>query len=151
MAESNPQLAAALQVLEQRLETPVVPGELVSWSEEAAAAVEAAGKLLRDHLDNHHPRQFQEILRQDKGLATRVEQLQQNDVELLQHLTEVRRIAGELRASSGRVEPDERLAADAHAALVEKGLQWVIAARTQEAAISTWYVEAFDRDRGDVD
>jgi hypothetical protein len=151
MAESNPQLVEALQVLEKRLETPVVPGELVSWSEEAAAAIEAAGRVLREHIADNHSRQLQEILRQDRGLAARVEQMQQNDVDLVQQLTEIRRLAGELRSSARQVEPDERLAADAHAALVEKGLQWVIAARTQEAAIATWYVEAFDRDRGDVD
>jgi hypothetical protein len=56
-----------------------------------------------------------------------------------------------LKGTADLIEPDERLAADAHAALIEKGLQLVIAARTQEEAISTWYVEAFARDRGDVD
>ncbi len=151
MAEPNPQLSEALESLEKRLETPVVPGELSSWSDEAEAALARVEKLLQAQIEKVHPKQMQEILQQDPGLAARVEQLQQNDTELVVQLTEVRNLAKQLRSRAERVEPDERQAADAVAALVDRGLQLVIAARKQEAAIATWFLEAFDRDRGDVD
>jgi hypothetical protein len=151
MSAANAQLADALQTLEKRLETPIVPGELTSWANEAAAALRALERDLREQVEETHPRQYREIHRQDDGLARRVEQLQEQDGHLLELLVDVRRIADELKNNADQIEPDEALAADAHAALVEKGLQLVIAARMQEEAISTWYVEAFSRDHGDVD
>jgi hypothetical protein len=50
-------------------------------------------------------------------------------------------------------QPAERLAnqpaADERIAqIVKKGLEFVIRARTQETAVSTWHMEAFQRDRG---
>jgi hypothetical protein len=151
MAATTTQLTDSLQTLEKRLETPIVPGELPSWVNQAAAALRAVERELREQIEEAHPPQYREIHRQDEGLARRVEQLEEGDCRLLELLSDVRRIADELRNNADEIEPDERLAADAHEALVEKGLQLVIAARTQEEAIATWFVEAFDRDRGDVD
>src|SRR5687767_10468473 len=104
MAQSNPEFVAALETLETRLETPVVPGDLASWIDEACAALDAAGKQLHAQIGNAHREQLKEILRQDKELATRVEQMQQQDVSLLEQLDEVRRIAHELRAGADRIE-----------------------------------------------
>jgi predicted RNase H-like nuclease (RuvC/YqgF family) len=151
MSAANARLTESLQTLEKRLETPVVPGELTSWAGQAAAALCDVERELREQIEEMHPRQYREIHRQDEGLARRVEQLQEHDAQLLEILTEVRRISEELKTKAERVEPDERRAADAHHALIENGLQLVIAARTQEEAISTWYTEAFARDRGEVD
>jgi hypothetical protein len=151
MAATTTQLADVLQTLEKRLETPVVPGELSSWASEAAAALRQVELELREQIAETHPRQYREIHRQDEGLARRVEQLEEEDCRLVGLLDEVRRIADELKNNADQIEPDERLGADAHAALVEKGLQLVIAARMQEEAISTWFVEAFARDHGEGD
>ncbi len=151
MAVSNAELTAALETLEQRLETPIVPGELASWVEEAVPAWDRAEAQLRSHVETMHPKQLKEILRQDRGLAARVEQIQQADADLLQQIGQVRQIVNKLRAAADDLEPDEKPAEDATTALVDQGLQMVIAARKQEAAISTWYVEAFERDRGVVD
>jgi hypothetical protein len=35
--------------------------------------------------------------------------------------------------------------------LIDAGLKLVIRVRTQEQAIRTWFLEAFDRDRGTAD
>lgn len=151
MVEQNPELAAALEQLEQRLETPIVPGELASWIEEVAPAWRRAESLLRLQVTTTHPKLLNEIMRQDQGLATRVAQLQQADAGLIRQMDDVRQIVDELRTTVDHLEPDEKLAEDATVNLVEKGLQVVIAARKQEVAMSTWYVEAFERDRGVVD
>ncbi len=151
MADSNPQLTTALESLEKRLETPIVPGELSSWVDQAVSALDEVSQLLKRHITENHPKQLNEILVQDKGLAARVEQLQEADVALVEQLVEVRRIADVLRANSERLEPDEAPAEDLNQALVDQGLQLIIEIRKQESAISTWYLEAFHRDRGVVD
>jgi sulfite reductase alpha subunit-like flavoprotein len=151
MADSNPQLTAALESLEKRLETPIVPGELSSWVDQAVSALDEVSQLLKRHITENHPKQLNEILVQDKGLAARVEQLQEADIALVEQLVEVRRIADVLRANSERLEPDEAPAEDLNQALVDQGLQLIIEIRKQESAISTWYLEAFHRDRGVVD
>lgn len=151
MADSNPQLTTTLESLEKRLETPIVPGELSSWVDQAVSALDEVSQLLKRHITENHPKQLNEILVQDKGLAARVEQLQEADVALVEQLVEVRRIADVLRANSERLEPDEAPAEDLNQALVDQGLQLIIEIRKQESAISTWYLEAFHRDRGVVD
>ncbi|MBW3597283.1 MAG: hypothetical protein KY475_08415 [Planctomycetes bacterium] len=151
MTTANPQLAEALETLEQRLETPIVPGELRDWIEEAAEAADRVETLLKSQLNDTHGKLLAEIREQDEGLAPRVEQLQEDDARLREQLAEVVQIAHALRNAEDRVEPDEQLASEATSELVDKGLELVIAARKQETAIATWYVESFERDRGVVD
>jgi DNA repair exonuclease SbcCD ATPase subunit len=151
MSEANPQLTEALESLEKRLETPIIPGELMEWTDAVTEAVVEVEKHLVGQIEEAHPKQLAEMREQDEGLAPRVEQLEQADAALRQKLADVGRLARKLRDVAEKIEAEEHRFAEATAALVEKGLDLVIAARKQEAAIATWYMEAFERDRGVVD
>lgn len=147
----SPQMSAAVERFESCLEEPVVPGELPEWAANAYAACEAVAPHLRHEIDQVHPKLFREIQQEDPSLGTRIEELRQADTELTQRLSDVDHALSELRSAASIAEPDEsRIEAQLDAA-VKSGLDFVIALRKQETAIATWYVEAFQRDRGVAD
>jgi hypothetical protein len=57
-------------------------------------------------------------------------------------------LASNISVAAAKVEPDELTLAKARDHLVERGLSLVLRIRKQEAAVKTWYLEAFQRDRG---
>jgi hypothetical protein len=61
------------------------------------------------------------------------------------------KMVSQLSKRSERLEPDEGHARRALETIVDGGLKLVIRIRKQEVAISTWLMEAFDRDRGVAD
>ncbi len=49
------------------------------------------------------------------------------------------------------VEPDEGQANNHVQALIDEAMAFIMRARKQEVAVQTWYVEAFNRERGGGD
>jgi len=144
-------LEEALDALEAALEKPVVPGELQSWLESACEAFANLEAPLRDRIAETHSQQFTEISEQDTEMLQRVERLREEDVKLLEQYNRLaRQVNGidfkleEEHQTESRLDPIvERMA--------DHGLKLVIDIRKQESAITTWYVEAFQRDRGVAD
>lgn len=146
-----PKLADALDEFEACLETPIVPGELESWTSAARAACGSVGVVLRDQINDAHPEQYAAITQEDPELDHRIEQLRDEDQQLLAQFEALNRRMQELPAKASFVEPREGKLEDQTSDVVEDGLALIIRVRRQEQAISTWYMEAFNRDRGIAD
>jgi uncharacterized membrane protein YccC len=139
-----------LKALEAALESPLVPGELDTWLETVEQAFQQAEGELRERLSNEHRRQLKQVQKQDAELSTRVEELGETDQELLDRLEHLGRHLRALRERGDGDGETQRVDRSAER-LSEEGLKFVIDVRKQEAAINTWFLEAFQRDRGVAD
>ena len=142
----------ALEDFETSLERPVVSGELMDWVTAADRAHQHLGMLLREDVQRAHADIFATILRQDSDLSSRVAELRNTDEQLL-HI-EFDKITLGLRQLRDRVQSsaqDELKAEILRVEVVRQALAFVISARTQETAITTWFSEAFNRDCGTGD
>jgi hypothetical protein len=148
---SEPSLESKLSRFETQLETPVVPGELTTWLQAAEQTFSQMVPDLRTRIEGRHRELIDEIAEQDQGLLTRVEQLRVADQEILAEAKRQFKMLSPMAEHSETLEPDEGHAARAVERIVDEGLKLVIRIRKQEAAISTWLMEAFDRDRGVAD
>lgn len=152
MQTENPKdLLEALQQFEACLETPCVPGELEQWTQTVQRSFNEVEHRLRRQIEDVHTAQFSEIGQVDPGLLARVEHLQAHDRAILDRLENLEQMLNELLRQAPSFGPDEAPLRDELTTFVNKGLWFVIQARKQENAISTWLLEAFDRDRGTVD
>lgn len=146
----NP-LSQALEKFEKCLETPVVPGELPQWCRRANEACGEVDAHLRREIEETHPQMFRQIQEEDPGLAARVESLREEDEQLLERIEHAKTFLERLTPTAGAVEPDEGRVDEHVQSAVDAGLQLVLAVRKQETAITTWYMESLERDRGTVD
>ncbi len=147
----QPSLPAELNDLETQLETPVVPGELRGWLEVAQQTFAALLPALQSYIADRHRSVIELIADQDPGLLTRVEHLKGEDQQIVAELERQLKIATSVSQHSDLWEPDEGRADQAVQKMVDEGLALVIRIRKQEAAINTWFGEAFERDRGVAD
>jgi hypothetical protein len=134
--------------LEDALELPQVAGELIGWTARVAASVDDVRNLLTAHLASAHRADYAEMINQDPELSTCVENLKAEDAAIRREFDRVWELATSLAAAAVRVEPDELTLAKARNRLVTDGLAVILRIRKQEAAVRTWYIEAFQRDRG---
>ncbi len=141
----------ALQKFEMALEAPVVPGELVEWTQSAQAALEELAHQERRQLVAVHQQEFAEIAHQDPGMLWRVEQMQDEDAAIGRALQEAQSGLAALNQRAEAVQSDEAAAEPLRREMVDRGLELVIRIRKQEAAAKTWLAESLQRDRGVVD
>jgi hypothetical protein len=144
-------LKPALDQLETCLLSPVVSGELISWSDELQAAWTDAVERVRSHVREFHPRQYKQISKEDPELLPKVEKLQAADEELEEDCDEFDRVLRRFAEHAPKFEPDEEKIAGHVNSLVDAGVELLTSVRKQEAAVQTWFVEAFTRDRGVAD
>jgi hypothetical protein len=145
------ELRQALRQLELSLETPVVAGELPDWATAVQDSLACVGVLLTRQIEILHADEFAEIVEEDSGLLTRVDRLTKEDGQVAEQFAELSQRAARLTESAWGVEPDEGQLRPDVERLVDSGLSFVTRVRKQETAITTWLLEAFDRDRGTVD
>jgi uncharacterized protein (DUF3084 family) len=153
-AESNhspDELKAALSTFEISLLTPTISGELATWLEEIQKTWDEASTQIHYHLKHLHPRQFDEISKQDPELLPKIEQLQAEDEAIEQQRAQLSQLIGRVGQHAPKLEPDEEKAQKYTKSLVDQGTAFLTQVRKQEVALQTWYVEAFNRDRGAVD
>ncbi len=148
----NADFLKVLTDFETSLATPVVSGELTEWVTIALQSCEQLIAILRDDLQRVHSELFAGILRQDLDLSSQVEKLRETDKQLA--LVECNDVASSLEqllklATSAKQDEAKLDAFTAEA--IKQSMEFVIAARTQETAIATWYSEAFHRDLGSGD
>ena len=137
--------------LEDALSVPQVPGELSDWAENACQAAQQLAQALEVELSELRGQQFGDILKQDPALAPRVEEMRRADTEQL-HVCQ--RLAKQLCTIEDQSEKRSEAETSLHervAHLTECGLRLVVDLRKQDAAIDTWFQEAFQRDRGEGD
>lgn len=144
-------LKEALAVCEKCLETPVIPGEAVDWVQNLNRALDELAPRFSERIQRTHRDQLDEISAQDSGLLNRVERLRVEDEAVDAELTTLHEHVGHLATGIEQAEPNEVKAEPAIEKIVDHGLDLVIRIRKQEEAISTWLVEALQRDRGEGD
>src|SRR5262249_3286142 len=76
---SDDDLKTALAAFETSLLTPTVSGELAPWLEQVQKTWEEASAQIHYHLKHLHPRQCDEISKQDPELFPRIDQLRAED------------------------------------------------------------------------
>jgi hypothetical protein len=142
------EFVTALAQLESCLESPVVPGELLSWLDAIQTSCESLRGPLRQVIDGSHPGDFKEIGREEPDLLRQVELMKQEDEELIKQYRAFREKLPTFRERAEKVEPHESKLNGRVSALAEEGLTLVINIRKQQEAISTWLSESVQRDTG---
>ena len=148
---SQDDLNAVLTKFETNLLRPAISGELASWLEDVQKSWEEASAQIHYYIKHLHPRQYDEIAKQDPELLPRIEQLRADDEAIEQQRSKLSKSIGRVGEHAAKLEPDEEKAEKYTKAIVEDGTAFIIRVRKQEVAVQTWYVEAFNRDRGAVD
>jgi hypothetical protein len=153
MHQSNTEseLKDAITAFETSLATPLVSGELAEWSESVRKCWGEASAQIHYHVKQLHPRQYDQIAKEDPELLPRVEQLQVEDQAIEQDREKLNQTVRRTTEHAPKLEPDEGKAEQHTKKLVEEGMSLVARVRKHEVAIQTWFVEAFNRDRGAVD
>jgi hypothetical protein len=148
---TDQELKSSLDRFETCLVSPMMSGELVSWVEELQSAWAEAAALVHQHLEELHPREYEQISKEDPELLPRTEKLQAEDSLIQDDSAEFERLVHRFAEHAPRFEPDEEKIAKLQRALVDDGVEFVTRVRKQEAAVGAWFVEAFTRDRGVAD
>lgn len=144
-------LRPSIERFETCLLSPVVPGELADWTMELKDAWCECLAQIREHIGELHPRQYSQISKQDPELLPKTEKLQDADAELEEDCEEFDRALHRFAEHAPKFEPDEEKISGHVKSLAEAGVVLVTSVRKQEAAVQTWFVEAFTRDRGVAD
>jgi hypothetical protein len=149
--DQGTELRAALEAFETALETPLVSGEHATWSERVLETWSALKARIDRQMDELHPQLFDEILENDAELAQRIEQMRAEDEALRRELHLLDARIATLSRRTPFAERDELRTTDEREDLANDGIAFVVRMRKQEVAVQTWFVEAFNRERGTGD
>ncbi len=145
------ELKTALANFETSLVTPIISGELAGWIDEVKAGWSEASAQVHHHVNDLHSRQYDEISKQDPELLPRIELLKAEDKAIDEQREQLAGVMKRVAEHAPKLEPDEEKAQKYTQTLIDDGVSFLTRVRKQEAAVQTWYVEAFNRDRGAVD
>jgi hypothetical protein len=106
------------------------------------------GQHIELQFERTHTELLDEMSNQDPELASRIEDLKAEDSRLLETWKQIHAELGRFCGLAKRAEPDEGKVSEPVTQLTDQALAFVIGVRKQEAALTTWYMEAFNRDRG---
>lgn len=141
----------ALADFERCLETPVVPGELPNWLRTVRQASMDVRVQLKREIDETHNQLLDDMVEQDFELAPRAQEMKDADHALISRLEELQKTFDRLAEMAERAEPHEAKLDEHVEQFTNEALQFVIECRKHENALTTWYMEAFNRDRGIAD
>jgi hypothetical protein len=144
---NDEELKAALSAVETNLVTPVVSGDMTERLESLKTSWVTATEQVQQHF-KQHAAQFEEIGSADPELLPRVEQLESEDVAIEKDRHAFDQAVARMAEHGPKLEPDEEKAQQHLKKLVDQGMAFITRVRKQEVAIQTWFVEAFNRDRG---
>jgi hypothetical protein len=144
-------LRIVLADFETALETPIISGDLAAWIDELQQAWEEASAQVHYHVKHLHPRQFDEMAKQDSELLPRIDLLKGEDKAIETQREQISHAIRRVAEHAPRLEPDEEKAQQHTKTLIDDAMAFLARVRKQEVAVQTWYVEAFDRDSGAVD
>lgn len=145
------ELCEALTQAETALLTPLVSGELESWSSTLQEATQLLSERLPGYLKFVLHSEYAEIAKTDPELLPRVEQLIAEDQSLLLEQDSFRTAVNEFVKRAGNIKKDEAQVAAERVKLEQQGLALILRIKRQRAAADTWLAEANYRDRGPVD
>jgi hypothetical protein len=142
------ELTDALAAFETSLATPLASGELADWLDTVKGTWARASAQIQNSTEHGHPSQFEQIGAADPELLPRVEQLQAEDAAIEKTRQSFDQTMSRTAAHVPKLEPDEEKAHLHIKKLIDEGMALVTRMRKQEVAVQTWFVEAFNRDRG---
>jgi hypothetical protein len=145
------QLKSALEGFEVSCLRPIVAGELQSWVEHLKEEWGRANSQIELHTKQLHPRQYDEIAKQDPELLTRIDRLKSEDAVIDAERVKVDQGVMRLAEHLPKLEPDEEKAKVRASSFVDEATAFLSRVRKQSVAVQTWYMEAFNRDAGSVD
>ncbi|MFO0945011.1 MAG: hypothetical protein U1D30_03555 [Planctomycetota bacterium] len=147
---TNDEFLASAAGMERALITPCLVGELEFWIAEVVQATENMAQLLRVTSRDQIPDILEEIRNEDPELLQKVDEIEQEEQQLLNHFhrywKEVRRIS----RSMGTAEAEIAFRMTVPL-VVDLGLKFVVEARKLQASTLTLLLESIYRDRGVVD
>jgi hypothetical protein len=149
--KSENDLRAALMSFETSVATPIVSGELPDWVDKLRKSWLEASAQVHYHAKHLHPRQYQEISNEDPALFQQIELLKAEDDAIERDREKLTQSVTRIAELVPKLEPDEGKANRHIQTLIDEALAFVIRARKQEVAVQTWFVEAFNRERGGGD
>jgi hypothetical protein len=141
-------LEAAIAAFERAVLSPMVAGELTSWSEAALQSVEQLEEVFVNDIKAQHASIFETISETDAEMLGKVQKLQAEDDALRLCVRETHELAKTLQAVGAAVEPDEEKAANLAKSFVKAAELLTIRLKKQELAINVWLQESLTRDRG---
>lgn len=148
-------LTQVLAELEKLLETPIVPGEMAEWYRSVTHKLKDLGSTHERVRNAIHDSQFSQIEQVDPEQLNHVQKMRAEDKEIALEIARLSRSAAVLNEHVDRSEDaqqrDESQLASLTSQLNEDALALIIRIRAQENSLRTWYLEAFDRDRGTAD
>jgi hypothetical protein len=144
-------LRESLDKLEVALTTPIIAGELADWLLELRTHWDDASARLHAALDQDHPRQYQQISKEDQEMFAIVEKLQAEDAAIAEESESFGRLLARVAEHAPKFKPDEEKLLHHTEALLNAGLALIVRIKKQEVALQTWFIEAFTRDRGIAD
>jgi hypothetical protein len=144
-------LKSALERVESNADQPCIPGEAALWLEEVEAALTELKPALDDQVEHGHRAAFRQIREEDPEMFRRIEQMQADDLAITEQYADVCRRMELLRSVTHRVDQDEKRVEGALEEFVPLVQALVAQIRKQEVTVRAWLMEAFNRDRGDVD
>jgi hypothetical protein len=144
-------LKAALDTFERSLISPIISGDMVGWFEEVEESWREAASQIHFQTKHLHPRRYEEIAQQDSELLPRIDLLKAEDGAIEAEREKFNQGVSRLAEHIPKLEPDEEKAQKYTNTLSDEGVAFIARIRKQAVAVQTWYIEAFNRDRGAVD
>src|SRR4249919_3274051 len=118
---SHDDLRTALTTFETSLLSPTVSGELSTWLEEVQKSWEEASAQIHYHVKHLHPRQYDEISKQDPELLPRIELLASEDDAIEQQREQITSAIKRVSQHAPKLEPDEEKAQKHTKTVVDDG------------------------------
>jgi hypothetical protein len=141
----------ALEAFEDALATPLIPGEHVAWTNGVRNTWQDVATEVPRHLKDVHPAQYAKMFEADAELGSRIEKLREEDAAIGRVVKRIASAVDRLHRKAVAAEYDEALTEGDRRRLVNSGISFAVRMRKQEVAVRTWFVEAFNRERGPGD
>lgn len=100
-------LRASLDKFEVALATPIVAGELADWLGEIRALWDEASRQVQTSLEVEHPRQYQQISKEDQEMFATIEKLKNEDRAIAEDVESFDRLLTRVAEVAPRREPNE--------------------------------------------
>jgi len=149
-SDRDQDLRSVLETFETRLDTPIISGELAAWASAVSKAWSDVAAQVQRSCERHRD-QFQQMATEDPELLPIVQQLQAEDDAIRQQIRKLTDEVNRVARRAEQVEPHEGELDPQVEALRDRGVAFLNRVRKQEVAVQTWFLEAFNRDRGVAD
>lgn len=148
VCDKEQELRAALDQFETCVVSPVVPGESLAWSKAVLCTWQPLEEQIKRQIEHVHRAEYKQIAREDPEMLAKVAQLKEADCSLATSMDRLSSHIGKLAVMGEASEAEEGRLQKIVDLIVSEATAFSTQLRKQEAAVRTWFIEAFNRDRG---